>query len=298
MKNLIIKDSFFKQAPKLRNFFEDQFRDPHQSHQKRFVWDYWNVPDQYRLLRTPAYHYFPEKLYQQFHSELVQWGRQNLGCHDISPPWLSYYVEGCRQSLHSDVPHGPWAFVYSISPKQIKFQGGETLILKDQVLDYWKNFVDEEDREQKSFVDRIAPKFNRLVVFDPKKPHGVTEVRGVEDPRQARLVIHGWFVQPRPYVQGALSTKEVQDQLEHLMYDLSEKLSEFGSYWGTISFGIDVSAKGQVLQVKVLTDTLVSTDQQSQPVKKMTSWFFTEIKKSQFKAKPKGSRIVVPLIFK
>ncbi len=298
MKNLIIKDRFFKDANKLRNFFEDQFRDPHQAHPKRFVWDYWNVPGQYRLVRTPAYHYFPAKIYQQFHSELVQWGRQNLGCHDISPTWLSYYTEGCRQNLHSDVPHGPWAFVYSLSPKKIKFKGGETLIFKDQVLDYWKNFVDEKDREQSSFVDEIKPNFNRLIVFDPKKPHGVTEVRGVEDPMEARLVIHGWFVQPRPYVQGALSTRDVQDQIEQLMYDLSDKLSNFGSYWGTVSFGIDVSAKGQVQKVEILTDTLVALDAQSLPVSQFSKWFISEIKKIKFRHKTKNSRIVIPLIFK
>ncbi|MEK6774069.1 MAG: hypothetical protein AABY64_09015, partial [Bdellovibrionota bacterium] len=81
----LLVDGFSKQATVLRSFFEKQFASPLKAHPKRFVWDYWNVPDQYRLIRTPAYHYFPKKLYQDFHSALVQWGRENLGCHDISP---------------------------------------------------------------------------------------------------------------------------------------------------------------------------------------------------------------------
>lgn len=52
--------------------------------------------------------------------------------------------------------------------------------------------------------------FNQLTVDDPRFPHGVTEVKGTRDPLKARLVIHGWFVEPRPYVVGGLSTAQVQ----------------------------------------------------------------------------------------
>lgn len=298
MKNLIVKDNFFKSASGLRKHFESNFEQPLESHPQRFVWDYWNVQDQYRLIRTPAYHYFPKKIYQQFHESLVLWGRENLGCHDVSPPWLSYYVEGCRQNLHTDVPHGPWAFVYSLSPKQIRFQGGETLLLKNEVLDYWKNFVSEEDREQNSFLERISPKFNRLVVFDPRRPHGVTEVRGVDDPMEARLVIHGWFVEPRPYVQGALSTNDVQNQVGGLVHNISKHLPEIGNYWGTFSLGIQISPKGTVTEVKLLTDTLVSLDSQSLATKDLYRWIFQQIKEMKFKTKSKKSWLVIPVLFK
>ena len=71
--------------------------------------------------------------------DLGAWSSRNLGCTAITPPWLSYYVEGCEQKLHSDVPHGPWAFVFSLSPRRPKFRGGETLLLI-QLIDY-KRFV-------------------------------------------------------------------------------------------------------------------------------------------------------------
>ena len=113
MKHFSVHKNFFPEAKKLRAEFDQNFSNPRGTDSKRFVWDYWYFEDQYHLIRTPAFYYFTKKIYQNFHSQLVQWGRENLGCHDISPPWMSYYVDGCYQNLHSDVPNGPWAFVYS-----------------------------------------------------------------------------------------------------------------------------------------------------------------------------------------
>ena len=77
----------------------------------------------------------------RFHRRLVAWGRETLGCHDISPPWLSLYVDGCRQELHGDLPHGPWAFVFSLTRWRGRvFRGGETLLVRDEVLDFWHDF--------------------------------------------------------------------------------------------------------------------------------------------------------------
>ena len=131
-RTLLIVDRFAPQAQALRAVFDERFADPRRTNGDRFVWDYWHVPGQYTALRTPAYHYFPKPIYEAFHNHLVWWGRRNLGCHDVSPPWLSCYIEGCRQELHGDVPHGPWAFVFSLTPWQRRqFRGGETLMLGD-----------------------------------------------------------------------------------------------------------------------------------------------------------------------
>ena len=294
----LLVDGFSKQATVLRSFFEKQFASPLKAHPKRFVWDYWNVPDQYRLIRTPAYHYFPKKLYQDFHSALVQWGRENLGCHDISPPWLSYYVEGCQQNLHSDVPHGPWAFVYSLSPKDIKFSGGETFLLKSNLLDYWSNYKEANDREQNSFIEKIESKFNRLVVFDPRVPHGVTEVRGVTDPREARLVIHGWFVEPRPYVVGGLHVNEVSAVLGPFLEGMGDLLESLSAIWGTLSLQLKVLRNGSVVSVKLLTNTLVSTSHQMNEVELLEKTILKDMKKLRFARAGKNSVLVVPLIFK
>ena len=122
------------------------------------------MPGQYTLLRTPAQDFFDAKLFRRaalarcafrpfrgaltsarlacskLEDALLQYGREALGCGGISPIWLSYYVSGCRQELHADVPHGPWAFVLSLTPQQRAFTGGETMILQPHVLDYFRDF--------------------------------------------------------------------------------------------------------------------------------------------------------------
>lgn len=264
---------------------------------ERFVWDYWYVKDQYKFLRTPAYLYFPQDLYQNFHSDLVQWGRKFLGCHNISPTWLSYYVEGCKQDLHADVPHGPWAFVYSLSLNKRKFSGGETLILKPEVLNYWQNFAHAADRERASFIDLIAPKFNRLVVFDPRFPHGVSEVKGVEDPLEARLVIHGWFVEPRPYVEGSLTTSQVKNALDEGLELLQLRLQRMGAFGGTLSFRLKVNAAGLPTDLKILTHTLIDLQNMSEAkdlVREIRK-IFAQVRFPKSKA---NSQITVPLLFK
>ncbi|MEZ0390698.1 MAG: hypothetical protein ACAH59_00685 [Pseudobdellovibrionaceae bacterium] len=259
--HVLIEDQFYRDAKKLRSFFDSQFANPKETSSKRFVWDYWHVPDQYTLHRTPAYHYFPQKLYMDFHKSLLMWGRRTLGCWDISPPWLSYYVDGCKQEFHSDVPHGPWAYVYSLTPwKGRKFSGGETLMLKPEVLSYWRNFGGAQDRELPSFVDRIPALMNRLVVFDPRYPHGVTEVRGTRDPREARLVIHGWFMEPKTYIEGPLPAKTTEKKLNEGFDQLQELLQQSDLVQGTVSLQLKVGTRGRVLAAKFATNTLLNLD--------------------------------------
>lgn len=282
----------------MRDHFESRFEDPRRGDGDRFVWDFWYVPDQYRLVRTPAYHFFPDDMYRDFHSALVQWGRENLGCHDVSPSWLSYYVDGCRQELHSDVPHGPWAFVFSLTPKKRVFKGGETLILRPEVLNYWPNFVDAGDREQHSFVEKVPANFNRLTVFDPRFPHGVTEVRGVEDPLEARLVIHGWFVEPRPYVVGPLTTTQVQKVMDRGLNELQESLPQLGDFHGTVSFQLKVGSDGKVTDFKFLTNTLIGLQDHEKQRRVMGKLLMMIFKGLQFPKAAKPSKIVIPLLFK
>lgn len=298
MKHFLTVDQFSKVAPQMRQTFEQKFDAKNAGGNDRFVWDFWYVPDQYRMVRTPAYHYFPQRTYRAFHESLVQWGRENLGCHDVSPPWLSYYVEGCRQNLHADVPHGPWAFVFSLSPKKPLYRGGETLILKPETLDYWSNFQESTDHEFSSFADRVPSKFNRLTVFDPRLPHGVTEVRGVEDPREGRLVIHGWFVEPRPYVVGALTTSQVQKSLNQALEILGRRMAEFGNLHGTVSFRLKVAPSGRVSQFKWLTDTLIGLDTGILQKRQMIQFLRALFVGLEFTKRSGSSQITIPLLFK
>jgi hypothetical protein len=297
MEHFFVKPSFYKDYQKLRKQFESNFKDPKSTHQKRFVWDFWYDEDQYHLIRTPAFYYFQKKVYQDFHSYLVQWGRENLGCHDISPPWLSYYVDGCYQNLHSDVPHGPWAFVYSLTPNKKDFRGGETLILKPKTLNYWADFNESKQYEYDSFVDRVPSKMNQLILFDPRFPHGVSEVKGTRDPLKSRLVIHGWFVNPRPYVVGGLSTAQVQKALDPAFHSLMQILSQIELLNGAVSIRLKVSKSGRVLVYKLLTNTLISqkSDQADLYLLKELRSIFKFI---LFPKSKTESQITIPLLFK
>ncbi len=297
-KHYQIHKYFYHKAQILRSEFEAKFIQPTQTHSNRFVWDYWFVEDQYHLIRTPAVHYFSKNNYADFHSYLVQWGRENLGCHDISPPWLSYYVDGCFQNLHSDVPHGPWAFVYSLTSKKSDFKGGETLILKPKTLNYWNSFQDQTNHEYSQFVDRVPSPFNQLTLFDPRYPHGVTEVKGTRDPLKARLVMHGWFVEPRPYVVGGLSTAQVSKVLNPQFQKLESILSNMGSLHGTMAIRLKIETKGKIEFFKIISNTVLSLENNIQDEKIFNKEMNFLFKQIIFPVAKKSSLITIPILLK
>jgi len=256
-RSLLMVDSFFREAKVLRAHFEERFGDPRRADAGRFVWDYWNVPDQYTALRTPAYEFFPEKIYNAFHQQLVWWGRRTLGCHDVSPTWMSCYIDGCHQQFHGDIPHGPWAFVFSLTPwKAREFTGGETMLLREEILSYWTQFASGRALEKADVIDEIPALFNRLTVFDPRIPHGVREVRGPRDVLKGRLVIHGWFVQPRPFIEGPLPTKTLQASIDGLSEELQKLFDEGLDVTGVLSFHFQVDRLGKVKSPKVLSNSV------------------------------------------
>lgn len=293
-----VEDNFSGTGAALRQEFDRRFADPKAARSDRFVWDFWHVPDQYTLARTPADHFFPRQAYAAFLRDLGAWGRATLGCTAITPPWLSYYVEGCEQKLHSDVPHGPWAFVYSLSPRKRGFTGGETLLLRPQVLDYWRSFADAGDRELNSFVERIEPRFNRLVVFDPRIPHGVTRVAGTMDPREARLVLHGWFTDPKPCLSGALTARQAAPVLDEAVGRLAEAIAALGVWHGILSVRLRVGAAGKVTGWKILADTLVPLAGDPKEASKIRRFAGAVFGTLRFPKAKGASEITLPLLFR
>jgi hypothetical protein len=297
-KSIITIDSFFEDAGKLRENFVERFNDPRSTRADRFVWDYWHVPGQYTALRTPAYHFFPKKLYESFHNHLVWWGRRNLGCHDISPPWMSCYVDGCRQELHGDLPHGPWAFVYSLTPwRQRKFRGGETVLLREDILAYWQGFKSARGLERGDITIEVPSLFNRLTVFDPRIPHGVREVEGVHDVLDGRLVIHGWFVQPRPFIEGPLTTKDLQTVIEDLSGSLEKLFNEGLDVLGTLSLRFAVTAQGRTGKVDVLSNALRHPGGDPRIVKALLKHIELFLNKASFRKQRGVSYVTLPLVF-
>jgi hypothetical protein len=106
-------------------------------------------------------------------------------------------ADGCGQQLHCDSHHGPWSFVLSLTDWEgRKFSGGETMVLSDLTLNFWSHFSADTVIEKDQLMTTIEPHFNQLTLFDPRMPHGVQTVRGVNEPTEARIVLHGWFMEP------------------------------------------------------------------------------------------------------
>ncbi|MBP6630910.1 MAG: 2OG-Fe(II) oxygenase [Kofleriaceae bacterium] len=279
----------------LRAEFDQRMADPRRASVGRFAWDWWHVPDQYTLLRAPAWTYFTPAAYQRFHRALVGWGRRVLGCHDVSPPWLSLYVDGCGQRLHGDLPHGPWAFVLSLTPWPARhFTGGQTLLGRDALLDYWTDFASTRAIEQPDLLERVPPRFGRLLVFDPRLPHGVDTVRGTQDPRHGRLVVNGWFVQPRPFVEGPLPIAAVAPRLAELD-DVVARADVLVA--GVLSLRIDIGAAGAVGQIQVLTDTTRTAAGDEAGRRRLVRALRRHVGTWRFPRRPRPSRLTLPLVF-
>ena len=293
-RSVLTVDNFALEAPLLRQVFDERFEEPRSTRSDRFVWDWWHVPGQYTALRTPAWTYFPKDIYEAFHRRLVAWGRETLGCHDISPPWLSCYVDGCRQDFHGDLPHGPFAFVYSLTNWRTRtFRGGETMLLRDDVLDYWADFRSEQSIEEPDLIRTIEPTFGRLTVFDPRIPHGVREVTGTRDPREGRLVIHGWFVQPRPFIDGPLRVQALSDRTEDLGWVLGTTTLPLA---GMIAFAFDVDRAGHTQQVRVLSDTTRVPSADERERVRLIARLKRTIATWQFGKQRGTSRVTLPIV--
>jgi len=257
--HLHISDDFLPAglAERLRGSFDERFADPKEGGPERFAWDYWHVPDQYNLLRTPAKAYFSEEDYRELEDALLAYGQDKLGCSRMTPAWLSCYVDGCYQNFHADNPHGPWAFVLSLTRSADRFEGGATTIMKPSVLEYWRSYDSSKGCEFGDVFDTVAPQFNRLTVFDPRIPHGVSRVRGTQDPREGRLVLHGWYADPTPFFDGALDEDTVQGALSECLEKIGEELQQMPPANGMLSIRIKVLEDGSVESLDWLSDTLV-----------------------------------------
>lgn len=261
-EHIILQPNFLAVAPQLREHFDQRVGSPLKTTSDRFVWDHWHVPGQYNLLRTPADSFFPPKLYDKLEDGLIEYGEKALGCRGISPIWLSYYVNGHRQGWHTDAPHGPFAFVLSLTRwEQRRFAGGETMLLQPWVLDYWRNFDPSRGNEVPQLMTLVAPLFNQLTVFDGRLPHAVQQVEGTHDPREARIVLHGWFTQPAPFFAGSLSEEEATPALNACLEGLYAALAALPPAVGVVTLRLEVGPSGQPADIAWLANTLVARPQ-------------------------------------
>ena len=222
------------------------------------VWNYWFVPGLYAYLRTT-----PEKLIRRdrvdnFMQVLRRWSADALGLREVTWPYLSLYVSGCRQNLHNDSTNGRFAFVYSLTRDKRMTSGGETLVLNEG--DLFRNNV-ATAQAGSGFYSSIEPRFNRLVVFDDRMPHGVERVDGSMDPVEGRFVLHGHIRDKGAIVSGALTEQQVSAVVMEALIDFSaEALSRVRLYHGPVVFRLFIGANGSVKSCAVLLDRVTATD--------------------------------------
>jgi hypothetical protein len=236
--------------------FSTPFNHRPETHQ---VWNYWFVPQVYTYLRTQ-----PEKVIQRASMErfmglLSAWSTETLGLARISWPYLSLYINGCRQGLHNDAKNGRFAFVYSLTRDERRSSGGETIVMRrgDPFL---RNL--RKASAHTAFYESVEPRFNRLVIFDDRMIHGVQLVEGSMDPVEGRFVLHGHIEETGPLVTGPLPPELV---LQGLRSPLERFHNEYGDrarlYDGPLVLRLTISPEGPVSKLRVILDR-VCADQE------------------------------------
>lgn len=248
------------------------------------VWNYWFVPGLYTYLRTT-----PEKLIrpdrvESFMQVLRRWSAAALGLQEVTWPYLSLYVSGCRQNLHNDSANGRFAFVYSLTRDRRMTSGGETLVLNEG--DLFRNNV-ATAQNAAGFYTSIEPRFNRLVVFDDRMPHGVERVDGSMNPVEGRFVMHGHIRDRGAIVSGALTEQQVGAVVMEALIDFSAgALSRIRLYHGPVVFRLFIGANGVVKSCAVLLDRVTATDANDMGWPKMLSNLIAKFTALKF---PEGS---------
>lgn len=297
MRPLVTAD-FFDRAAGMRAEFDARVAPERAAPPQRFVWDYWHVPSQYSYFRTFARRFFSPGLYRNFGAGLRQWGEIFLGTGSYTEPWLSYYIDGCVQELHTDVAQGPWAFVFSLTRwDDRRFTGGETVLAAQNTLDYWRNFDPERPLERGQLLATLAPRFNQLLVFDGRVPHGVARVDGTRDPVHSRIAIHGWFLEPVLSAEGALSVRDIEEPARAVVDTWQSKRTDGGPLHGVASVRLAVDGKGTVTQAEALASTLLSLDGRLQVAETAAQLAFELSRRTRFPLASAGDETIITIPF-
>ena len=222
---VIVVDGFLpgRLAMAMRRDIDAHFASP-QAHRREThqVWNYWFVPELYTYLRTDADRVIGREHVDAFHEALREWSTGHLGMAQVTWPYLSLYVPGCRQDWHNDARNGRFAYVYSLTRNERRTSGGETLVLREGDP-FRGNLVSATSG--RGFYEAIEPRFNRLVIFDDRLPHAVERVDGLMDPVEGRIVLHGHLSEGSAIIAGALPAAAATNQL-------NDTLGKFGAELG------------------------------------------------------------------
>ncbi len=286
-------------AQALREDIDQHFDNPHLAGPQHQVWNYWHVPDAYTYLRTSPEKIIARERVDQFFNKLRWFSMTFLGMDTVSWPNLSLYVEGCGQALHNDSRSGTFGYVYSLTHWDGRcFKGGETLIFREQ--DYWAGDRFREAGSATSLYETIPTCFDQLLLCDDRLIHGVPEVRGTNDPRQGRIVLHGHIQVNGVCIEGPL-LPVLQSEGLGLLGEIIEGAQalaarEPGRYHGFATCAMEVAADGRVSAIKPLLQRVLGQGG-PQPEVQLLAQLRNRLLGLRFEAQAAPSRITVPMFF-
>jgi hypothetical protein len=116
------------------------------------------------------------------------------------------------------------------------------------------------------------------------------------DPLQARLVIHGWFTQPKTYTNGYLPSKSTEKILNQAFSRVEDCLAAHPALQGTVSLNLQVTTSGSVKKAQFLTNTLMTTEGETpQALHRELLKIYGSL---QFASARGPTEITIPLIFR
>jgi hypothetical protein len=264
-------------------------RDTHQ------VWNYWFVPELYTYLRTAPEKVIEHALIAAFHQTLCDWSTSNLGMGEVTWPFLSLYVSGCRQGWHNDSRNGRFGFVYSLTRAERRTIGGETLILHED--DPFRGHLTNATAGR-GLYEKIEPRFNRLLVFDDRLPHAVERVEGSMDPVDGRFVLHGHLSEGTAVVVGALSATDIAAPLNDCLSRFRDEISAAAAlYHGPLTFRLIIGATGAVAGCEILLDRVIHPDPGHTEWEAIRARLIVRLRALQFIASSGQTTLIQPVLF-
>jgi hypothetical protein len=293
-----IIDEFFPEADALRAGIDAHFAEPGkhrpETHQ---VWNYWHVPGLYTYLRTSPEKVLPRPLLDRFLARLKSVALYRFGLGDVTWPYLSLYVAGCQQGLHNDAKNGRFGYVYSLTRwEQRKFQGGETLIFKEQ--DYIGSAAITRPNAGIGLYELVPAQFNRLLLFDDRMLHSVPRLEGTMVPQDGRIVLHGHVSEGPVAVTGGLTHGAVQAVLDREAAALKQRAEQAGAgLAGLVTVRLTVAEDGRVLKDEVLFDRLLPTARQAAAPESAVAAVRDVLAKLRFPSAESASLVTIPVPF-
>jgi hypothetical protein len=259
------------------------------------VWNYWFVPELYTYLRTSPEKVIQPPSVQAFFDAVKFWSVRHCGMANVTWPYLSLYVAGCRQGLHNDSSGGRFGFVYSLTRNDRRTTGGETVI--HHAGDHFRGKLTRASAGR-GYYDLVEPRFNRLVVFDDRLPHAVERIEGVMDPAEGRFVLHGHLSETGGIVTGALPAEAVAELLYALVREaMVQGAPLLALHHGVLVLKLSIGPAGAVAACEVIVDRVMHPDAGNADWPRWREELLAQVSTLRFPAAAGVTEVIQPLIF-